>query len=259
METILITGANGYIAKSLAKSLSEYNIVTRTRQELDIANSEEVDKFFADNNIDYVIHTATKGGKRTLPDTQEVYDTDLAMFNNLAKHSDSYKRMFVFGSGAEFTLQPPFYGEVKKEITKLASGYKNITVLRLYGCFGELEEQQRFFKNNLTKYLNGESMEVHNNIYMDFFYDEDIATVIKMYFTNSDLPPVLDLAYSTKYTLGELAQMINSLGEHRVEVTVGDSNGKYYISNSKLPEAIEQQLAGLYEGLKATYNIIKND
>lgn len=259
METILITGANGYIAKSLAKSLSEYNIVTRTRQELDIANSEEVDKFFANNNIDYVIHTATTGGKRLLPDTQEVYDTDLAMFNNLAKHSDFYKRMFVFGSGAEFTLQPPFYGEVKKEITKLASAYKNITVLRLYGCFGELEEPQRFFKNNLTKYLNRESMEVHSNIYMDFFYDKDVTKVIKMYLTSSDLPPVLDLVYSTKYTLGELAEIINHLDEHQVNITVGDSNGKYYISNSKLPEAIEQQLTGLYEGLKATYKILKNE
>ena len=256
---ILITGANGYVARSLAKSLSGYNIITKTRQELDITNSEEVDKFFANNNIDYIIHTATKGGKRTLPDTQEVYDTDLAMFNNLAKHSDSYKRMFVFGSGAEFTLLPHFYGKVKKEITKLASKYKNITVLRLYGCFGELEEPQRFFKNNISKYFNKENMEVHNNIYMDFFYDKDIATIIKMYFTSPDLPPVLDLTYSTKYTLGELTQMINLLDKHKVEVTVGDSNNNHYISNNKLPKVIEQQLVGLYDGLKATYNTIINE
>lgn len=259
IQTILITGGNGYIAQSLAKSLSEYNIITKPRQELDISNSEQVDEFFNSHQVDYVIHTATKGGKRTLPDTQEVYDTDLAMFNNLARHSDKYKRMFVFGSGAEFTLQPPFYGKVKREITQLTSQYDNITVLRLYGCFGELEEPQRFFKNNLTKYYKREALEVHNNIYMDFFYDKDIATVIEMYMQDSSLPGVLDLAYSGKFRLGELAAMINSLDDHKVGITVGDSNNNHYISNARLPEVIEDRLVGLYEGIRTSYNNIKNE
>ena len=71
--------------------------------------------------------------------------------------------------------------------------------------------------------------------------------------------PVLDLTYSTKYTLGELGQMINLLDKHKVEVTVGDSNNNHYISNNKLPKVIEQQLVGLYDGLKATYNTIINE
>ena len=95
---ILITGANGYIGKFLIRDLSEYDIIAKSRQELDISNKEQVDSFFANNKIDYVIHTATKGGKRTLPDTEEVYETDLTMFNNLAEHSDKFKKMFVFAS-----------------------------------------------------------------------------------------------------------------------------------------------------------------
>lgn len=251
---ILITGANGYIGKCLIRDLSEYDIIAKSRQELDISDKKQVDSFFANNEIDYVIHTATKGGKRTLPDTEKVYETDLAMFDNLAEHSDKFKKMFVFGSGAERTLKPYFYGAAKKEISIKATNYDNVVVLRLYGCFGELEEPQRFFKNNITKYKNNETMEVHNNIQMDFFYDKDIATIIKIYFEDNTLPYDLDLVYSQKHKLGNLAEMINKLGEHRVPIVIGGSNGLDYISPYTLPSEIESKLIGLEEGLNQMYN-----
>ena len=253
IQTILITGGNGYIAQSLAKSLSEYNIITRPRQELDISNSEQVDEFFNSHQVDYVIHTATKGGKRTLPDTEEVYETDLTMFNNLVSHSDKFKKMFVFGSGAEYTLKPYFYGTAKKKISIKAANYDNVIVLRLYGCFGELEEPQRFFKNNITKYKNSGVMEVHNNIQMDFFYDKDVATIIEMYFENNNLPQELDLVYSQKYKLGDLAGMINQLDKHKIPIVVGGSNGLDYISHHNLPSEVESKLMGLKEGLNQMY------
>lgn len=94
---------------------------------------------------------------------------------------------------------------------------------------------------------------------MDFFYDKDIATVIEMYMQDSSLPGVLDLAYSGKFRLGELAAMINSLDDHKVGITVGDSNNNHYISNARLPEVIEDRLVGLYEGIRTSYNNIKNE
>jgi len=52
---ILITGANGYIGKCLIRDLSEYDVIAKSRQELDIYNKEQVDSFFTNNEVDYVI------------------------------------------------------------------------------------------------------------------------------------------------------------------------------------------------------------
>ena len=42
---ILITGGNGYIAKALAKGLSQYNITSITRQDFDLTDRESTNKW----------------------------------------------------------------------------------------------------------------------------------------------------------------------------------------------------------------------
>ena len=62
---ILITGGNGYIARSITNSLWEkYHIISPGREELDLLNSDSVDAFFEGKHFNVVIHTATVGGSR---------------------------------------------------------------------------------------------------------------------------------------------------------------------------------------------------
>ena len=254
---ILITGANGYIAKTLIEDLSEYEIIAKTRQELDISDKEQVDKFFNENEVDYVIHTATKGGKRIDVDSEYIYNINMDMFENLVSHSNKYKKMFVFGSGAERTLKPIFYGTSKKDISLRAADFDNIIVLRIYGCFGRYEEPQRFFKNNITKYISKDVMEIHSNVKMDLFYDGDLSRIIKLYIEDQIQHPQLDLVYSKKYRLGELADKINQLDDYKIPMVIGGSNGNDYVSYFKLPQEIEGQLIGLEGGMKIMYSLLK--
>ena len=47
MKSILITGANGYIASNIAENLkNDYNLTLTTRQNLEVTNAEQVDNFF---------------------------------------------------------------------------------------------------------------------------------------------------------------------------------------------------------------------
>ena len=58
---ILITGGNGYIAKSIYSSLSsKYDITTVTRQDFDLTCWASTYKFFYNKTFDVVIHTAGK-------------------------------------------------------------------------------------------------------------------------------------------------------------------------------------------------------
>ena len=59
-KTVLITGATGMVGRNAAETLnsSGFNVLTPTREELDLMNFEEVNKYFKSNQIDSVLHAA---------------------------------------------------------------------------------------------------------------------------------------------------------------------------------------------------------
>jgi nucleoside-diphosphate-sugar epimerase len=252
---ILITGASGYLGKTLSEGLSQYNLISKSHQELDITNNLQVQQFFNSHSIDCIIHTATKGGKRNGVDNSEVYDDNLKMFNNLVENKPSSTKLIVFGSGAEYRLKPYFYGLSKKEITQMVHQTPNVKVLRLFGCFGKHEEPQRFFKANILNYISKSSLNINTDIKMDFFYDLDLVKILKLELEGKiNLPVETDLVYSKKYKLSELAELINKLGLYKVPVIINNVSEEDYISNVSLPKEIESQLVGLEQGIKNLYN-----
>src|SRR3989344_4752999 len=58
-KTTLITGAGGKLGKAiLAYGIKNRNLLTPTRNELDITKKDSVDKYFNEHSIDEVIHCA---------------------------------------------------------------------------------------------------------------------------------------------------------------------------------------------------------
>jgi nucleoside-diphosphate-sugar epimerase len=81
---ILITGSNGYIAKSLYKEFKKNHEITLiSRSDFDLCDYIEVDRFFEGKFFDVVIHTAVKGGSRLLVETWDNLDYNLIMYYNL--------------------------------------------------------------------------------------------------------------------------------------------------------------------------------
>ena len=114
---ILITGANGYIGKSLTNALKdEHEITPLTRQTVDLTNSDQVKEYFQNKYFDVVIHCAIEGGYRLEKDGPEVIDSNLKMYYNLLDNKDHFNKLFHFGSGAE--KQDTFYGLSKKVINE---------------------------------------------------------------------------------------------------------------------------------------------
>ena len=99
---ILITGGNGYIGRNLTRVLSEkfnYNIYSPNHKELDVLNLESL-KNINISSFDVVIHTASKGGKRTIPDSEYVIEQNMIMFDNLISILPNSTKLIVIGSGA---------------------------------------------------------------------------------------------------------------------------------------------------------------
>ena len=131
----------------------------------------------------------------------------------------------------------------------------NFYNLRVFGLFGEDEEPWRFIKSNLLRYINHESMVIHQNKIMDFFYMIDFISLVEYYIKYNGEKEV-ECCYETFSSLKEIAEEINSLSNYKVDINVINRGlGKDYFGTSfNLPI----KLIGLEKGIEEVYNKLKN-
>jgi len=200
---ILITGAGGYIGKVFYNYFkTEYNISLLTRKEADLTNLKQVKSFFQDKYFDIVIHCAIVGGGRLDEDTPSVLDDNLKMYYNLLECENHFNKLIHFGSGAE--SQESFYGWSKKIIHNSIQDKDKFYNIRILNVFDENELDYKFIKTNIQKYINKQDIEIFQNKFMDFFYMEDLVTLIR-YYINNDGPKVIDCCYDYSPTLYDIA------------------------------------------------------
>jgi GDP-L-fucose synthase len=256
---ILITGGNGYVAKSLYNGLkNSHTISTITRKDLDLTNYELLKNYFLNNErFDVVIHTAISGGSRLSLDSFSVLDSNLQMYYNLLQNRNYYGRLISFGSGAEIHAKDTVYGLSKCIISDSIKTKDDFYNLRIYAVFDENELDTRFIKSNIKRYIKNESMVIHQNKKMDFFYMQDLIKLVSYYIEEPNPPKQIDCKYKTEYTLVDISDMINDLSENKVNCVIENtiSSNDYIGSHTQLPI----QYIGLKQGIINTYNIIKKE
>ena len=253
---ILITGGNGYIAKSITNRLWEkYHILSPGREELDLLDSKSVDAFFEGKHFDVVIHTATLGGSRLKEEDETVSFYNLIMFYNLIRKKEQFNKLISYGSGAEFNTEYSPYGFSKKVINKLIHKHDNFYNLRIYAVFDEKEKDTRFIKSNIKRYLNNEPIIIHQDKLMDFIYMPDLISIIEYYIAGKDLLKEVDCIYDDTVSLSNIAQQINNLSINKVPINIEDPlPGQNYIGiYNELPIAF----IGLENGIKNVFDRLK--
>jgi len=253
---ILITGANGYIGKSLHNALKdEYDVTGITRNNFDLTDVDATFNFFIDKYFDVVIHCAIEGGYRLEKDGPDVIDNNLKMYYNLVDNKYHFNKLFHFGSGAE--KQDTFYGLSKKVINKSIQNKDNFHNIRIFAVFDENENDTRFVKANILKYINREDMEIFVNKHMDFFYMEDFITLIKYCIITDNLPKTIECSYDNSPTLYDVAQIINKIKDYKVNINIKNwelaplFNGKFI--------DLGLNFVGLKQGIKNVYDKLKNE
>ena len=257
MKKILITGGNGYIAKSLYNTLkNKYDVISITRQDFDLTDQFETSKYFSNKYFDVVIHCAVSGGSRLKQETWRDMDDNLKMYYNLLNCKNKFGKLIHFGSGAETNAPETPYGISKRIIANSISEIDNFYNIKIFALFDENELDTRFIKGNIKQYINKESMIIHQDKYMDFFYMKDLISLIDHYINNDNLPKQIDCSYTGLYKLSEIANMINDLDEHKVDIQIkeeGMTMSYYGIANVLI------EYIGLKQGIKETYNKLKNE
>jgi dTDP-4-dehydrorhamnose reductase len=183
--------------------------------------------------------------------------------------------MIVFGSGAEkrnggFPLD--YYGLSKKYISQLIfNNNYNCVIIRLWGCFGKYETNDRFIKANIQRYINKEDIIIHQHKRMDYFYVNDIIPVIEGIFNGKMYSDEINLTYPdstlaiARESLMEIAEVINKLDNYKVDIMVEDKEniGQNYYNSEKIRwgqfNEINKKFIGLEKGIAEVYNYLKNE
>lgn len=273
---ILITGCDGFLGKEFSSYFSnkKYNLLLTNRDTLDVINPEDVNCFFNNNNVDIVLHTAIKGGRRDSHDKYDDFLDNLSMFGNLVANKNKFKLMINFGSAAEFDkskniesaeearflkeLPCDYYGLSKNIIARQIAGIDDkIVNLRLFGCFGQNEHDFRMIKHNINRYKNKKSIIIHKDRMMDFFYVGDLCEVINHYVNvlGVGLPKDVNMSYVEKTSLLDIANIINKLDNHRVMIEIiSDENEKSYTGDSTKLLSLDIPLKGVEYGIRRCYD-----
>jgi GDP-L-fucose synthase len=250
---ILITGGNGYIAKSLFASLSQkYDVTSISRSDFDLSISSDTKEWFSDKYFDVVIHTAIKGGSRLVSDTSDVLDTNLKMYYNLLDNRSHFDKLINFGSGAELYLKDTFYGLSKHIIRQSILGINGFYNLRIFGVFDENELETRFIKGNILRYLRKEPIQIYEDKRMTFFHMSDLVELVTSYINGDLTDKEVECAYDANHSLLDISDMINTLSDYKVPIVVqSDIMGTYYIGwNSSIGDKLSERIVEVYNKLK---------
>ena len=252
---ILITGGNGYIAKSLYSSLkNSYEITTLTRNNFDLNHFKVLDSYLKHKYFDVVIHCAVSGGSRLKQETWKDMDNNLQMYYNLLNCRDRFGKLIHFGSGAEITQPESPYGLSKRVIAKSILEQENFYNIRIFAVFDENELDTRFIKGNIIRYTNKQQIIIHQDKFMDFFYMKDLVSLVDYYIQNENPPKEIDCSYSESHSLFNIANMINNLDTYKVHIIFNQNEmGENYCGNSNTL----LNYIGLEEGIKQVYNKLK--
>jgi dTDP-4-dehydrorhamnose reductase len=257
---ILITGANGYLGKSLYNIFkNKYETVVITRQDFNLTDTKATTEFFSNKYFDVILHCAVAGGSRLKQDSWEIMDINLSMYYNLLQCHTHYNKLINFGSGAELHMNNTPYGLSKHVIRQSLLEKENFYNLRIFSVFDENELDTRFIKANIKNYINQRPIVIHQNKCMSFFYMKDLIKIVEYYMLqNTNLQKEFNCVYSHIHTLEAVANVINTLANYQVEIiqnTLGMKEG-YYGDNLWRPNI---EYIGLEQGIKEVYNKLKNE
>ena len=264
IKNVLITGSRGFVGSRVCNYLyKKYNLLTPSRNELNLLDKHSVDRYFNENKIDAVIHCALTG-REVLFSLDPVYLSDgLLMFRNLWTNKEKYKLFVNLGTAYELDLTKnndnvletefikhlptPSYGLAKNLIARTILTTENFYNLRLFGVFHEDEKSIRFFQ----RVKNDNEVVIKNDQYLDYIYLSDIAPVIDHILQGKSSFRDINMVYEKKYRLSEMAhKLCEILNLDRSKIIVENKEGKNLTGDSKRLSSFNLELIGLENGFR---------
>jgi nucleoside-diphosphate-sugar epimerase len=266
---ILITGYTGFLGQNIFDGLKELNPTVINSKDLNLIDYAEVKDFFDFHGyFDFVIHCAVKSAFKEEKVGPDNYVDNVAMASNLLRCRGHYKRLINFCSGAAFDRQrgeiadvkeeelfsrnpKDYYGFAKNDIARLVRD-ADMYSLRIFGSFNYNERSERFISSCISRCKEKEPITIDQDRLFDFFYAEDITTVVKKILKSDPLLyKDINMCYNKKLLLSEVAQLVcDKMSENALIQIENPNTGNSYTGNSQRLDGLGLNLIGLEAGIQ---------
>lgn len=241
-KTVLVTGGAGFIGKHTIKALlnNDFEVIVADKKvqpedlsckyyQMDVT-SEELEKVFEENNIDYVIHLAALPSvadsiKMPLVDCKDNYQATVNVCTLAKKYN---VKKIVFSSTAAVYANPQYLPVDEKHptsylspyaITKSASenfikycgiDYIIFRYANVYGvgqdAFGEAGVVAKFF----DLMSQNKPVQIHGNgkQYRDFIYVEDVAKANVLALTTDVDGEIINVSTNSRTSINDLFEVL---------------------------------------------------
>lgn len=251
-DKIYVAGHNGLLGSSIVRLLNKKgynNLITKSSKELDLRNSQEVDRFFKNNNPDIVILTAAKVGsiKENVEYPVEFLSDNIQIevnvinsaFKNGIKDLIFVSSACIYPENSKQPLKEEYIFNGKLETENEAYGFAKLVGLKLcqfynkeygtnyvtvvptnlYGVGDKFDpEHSHVITGVMTRMHNAKIndkpyVEVWGtgNIYREFLYVDDAADALIFLLEHSYDFDVVNIGTGIDLTIKELVQGIKNV------------------------------------------------
>lgn len=237
METVIVTGARGFIGRALVVRLKSlgFEVVELNHSDGDIADPS---LFNALPSASHVIHLA---GRHFVPDSWaepfEFLRVNLLGTQNIIDHCLKNGSKLIFSS--TYLYGVPDYNPIAEDhpvtsnnpyalskyfgeqLIEFFCDYKglNATTLRLFNVYGDGQNVEYLIPSILSQVAAGHDIEVNNLLpSRDYVYIEDVLTSIILAMESSHKYKVFNIGSGTSYSVEELINIIKKVTESDAKV-----------------------------------------
>ena len=255
-DSIFVAGHNGLVGAAVVRQLKERgfaNILTRSRQELDLRNQQAVNSFFAEHKPAYVFMAAAKVGGILANDTYpaEFLGENLTIQTNVidAAHRNETSKLLFLGSSCiypKFAEQPiredslltgpleptnEWYAVAKIAGIKLCQAYRKqygfnaISAMptNLYGPGDNFNLQTSHVLPALMSKFHTARVQNESSVVVwgsgtprrEFMHVDDVAAALLFLMEHYDSAEIINVGVGEDITISELAELIGEIVDYR--------------------------------------------
>lgn len=249
IEKIFIAGHKGMVGSAVERIFRKAgytNIITKTKSELNLLNFEDVNSFFANEKIDYVILAAARVGgiQANIEMPGEFLYENLQIQNNIIHLSyiNKVKKLLFFGSSCVYPkdceqpmkeeflltgkLEPTNEGYALAKIAGIKMlesyhkqyGFKSVSIMpcNLYGTNDSFHPQNAHVLSSLVRKFVDATDQEENEVNLwgtgvarrEFMHVDDAANAALFFLENRDETDFINVGWGEDVTIKELAELI---------------------------------------------------